>query len=656
MEELLLSVPPQPVVGDLSDSADKSPSQTKCLRGFRARWTKSSSTNVNSGNPMDRSQDLSGVHVQETDRHELVDEAMHNIEQVARIESMTRFRNHGIKMPWELGPLAPIFAEGPVTGILGLPAMPSVGLVDHIAPPQVVQTSTVVPLDRPSKFAQQRIQKAKLSIPEDELRTRALNQIKTILLIDLEATETGCTLASVAGVIDEQSNFLQVLSDTFAIKATATIVKRTSAWWRFAKWTAAFKDTSCLEVNEALVYDYVCHLRDTQMAPSAASHFVESLRFFDAQLRFRRFSTKVVLSNRVTGAAHSMFLKKRKLVQTPQLTVDAVAALERACLFSDDPVHTIMAGALLFCVFACARWSDCSRVESCWADQHKDFVLLEAESSKHKTSRSKEAQTRMFPYTAIGVFLEDEPWAAKFLEARESLDLPPGAPFIPSYNDRAGTWASSPMSSAEATCFLRELLEIELGTKEAAKFSSHSCKATILTWAAMTDIFTREERTQLGHHAEAGTRSALVYSRDSQVLLQSKVARLLDLIRQGKLCPDDTRATRLYAMLDDQHQATNEEDAMSEESDIHDVPQEEEVHQLAKKVHMNRDPVPLGDPDEFTFLTHRFTGTIHVLKDAEAGKLACGRAVTINMTEIDPTDIDSRTALFCIQCNQVIKR
>ena len=83
------------------------------------------------------------------------------------------------------------------------------------------------------------------------------------------------------------------------------------------------------------------------------------------------------------------------------------------------------------------------------------------------------------------------------------------------------------MTTAQATLFLQEYLEPHLGPEDPIKYSSHSCKPTLLTWAGMSDMFSREERTLMGHHLEASTKSATVYNRDALLLVHSKIARLV---------------------------------------------------------------------------------------------------------------------------------
>ena len=223
--------------------------------------------------------------------------------------------------------------------------------------------------------------------------------------------------------------------------------------------------------------------------------------------------------------------------------------------------------------------------------------------------------------------------------------------FIPSWNDRSATWASSPMSTSEASFFIKEFLEEQLGPEEADSYSTHSGKPTLLTWCGMTDLFSREERTLLGHHIEQNTRSATTYNRDAQLLLQRKVAQVLKQIQDGILKPDASRAERLKTLVDLDEEG--ESSVESEESDYH-----EEHPPAAHSASMNggRPLLPPDVVDEFSFVAHKLTGTIHVVKDVDAGTLACGRKLTMNLTSVDPVDFDAATVCLCIQCNSVIHR
>eukprot|EP00435_Cladocopium_sp_Y103_P063746 s1743_g25.t1 len=166
----------------------------------------------------------------------------------------------------------------------------------------------------------------------------------------------------------------------------------------------------------------------------------------------------------------------------------------------------------------------------------------------------------------------------------------------------------------------------------------------------MTQELTREERTLMGHHVESSTKAATTYNRDSLLLIQSKIATVLNLIKDGNLTPDASRVERLSQLISER--VVDDTAQQSSDSEFDDT-QEVSIH---SRVHLQDRPcIPVDEADEFTFVAHKLTGTIHVLKDATEGKLACGRRKTLNMSELEPTEVDAATAPFCIQCNAVLK-
>jgi len=179
---------------------------------------------------------------------------LQNVARLASLEAMHRFRTHDIKMPWEQGPLAPVFG-GP------MPAMPP---VKSLVPPEVGLIDTLAPAA------------SKCVVPEDEMLARCLNQIKSLLLLDLQGTEVGVTLCNLAGGLDDSIDVLQILKDCFAKKATATILKRTSSLWSLAGWMLENEQTQVWSITEQQLYSYMCTLRDQH-----AIKFHELLGFCD---------------------------------------------------------------------------------------------------------------------------------------------------------------------------------------------------------------------------------------------------------------------------------------------------------------------------------------------------------------------------------------
>ena len=55
--------------------------------------------------------------------------------------------------------------------------------------------------------------------------------------------------------------------------------------------------------------------------------------------------------------------------------------------------------------------------------------LIEAETSKHKTSTTKQMQTELLPFTALGRAFNIKAWVEPWMAARESEGLNAGPPF-----------------------------------------------------------------------------------------------------------------------------------------------------------------------------------------------------------------------------------
>ncbi len=146
------------------------------------------------------------------------------------------------------------------------------------------------------------------------------------------------------------------------------------------------RDTSCFRPSENDPYDYMQYLRHSGAGATAASHFEQAFRMCHEVLGMLHVDIKQVLSVRVTGAAHTMFLPKGKLVQAAAFSVEAIKIFEDTCMTNECMHKRVIAGAVLFCVFACARWFDSMHIAEIWKNTFATMVLLEADAEKRKTS------------------------------------------------------------------------------------------------------------------------------------------------------------------------------------------------------------------------------------------------------------------------------
>ena len=96
------------------------------------------------------------------------------------------------------------------------------------------------------------------------------------------------------------------------------------------------------------------------------------------------------------------------------------------------------------------------------------------------------------------------------------------------------------MTSGEGTLWLRECLAAkEFDTLDDIKQpTTHSCKATLLSWLAKSGKFDMPERQIMGHHLDRPSVSALTYGRQNFIPILTKVALLLRRITQNSFNPD----------------------------------------------------------------------------------------------------------------------
>ena len=187
---------------DMSVGPRFNASDLPTVRGFRARWRAQSQarcdemsnigddgaesvpgsqsdafTTLETPDAKRQKTGISSAKDAHDDKQDFQPAQLQNIARIANFEAMQRVRAHDIKMPWEKGPLAPVFG-GPMPNVPLVKSLipPTVGLVDTLAPAVLTKQDTPVQVGPISKFAA-----AKCVVPEDEMLARCLNQIKNLL-------------------------------------------------------------------------------------------------------------------------------------------------------------------------------------------------------------------------------------------------------------------------------------------------------------------------------------------------------------------------------------------------------------------------------------------------------------------------------------------
>ena len=115
------------------------------------------------------------------------------------------------------------------------------------------------------------------------------------------------------------------------------------------------------------------------------------------------------------GASHAAYLTKRIRKPAEVIRASEVKQLEIICMHDELLHHRVIAGHFLFCMMAAARWHDSTYVTALELSRAGHLMLLEALTAKHKSSRTKEQQRELLPFTALGHTLEQDSWAESWL-------------------------------------------------------------------------------------------------------------------------------------------------------------------------------------------------------------------------------------------------
>ena len=430
-----------------------------------------------------------------------------------------------------------------------------------------------------------------------------------------------------------QGCLLESVMDALGSKATSTIHARVAPLLQLVHF-CELKGCNCFPLTEFLVYDFM--KESANRAPSFHRSLLLSISF--ANFHFGLDGADSVLSSgRVRGCSQKHYAEKRKLVQRPALTVEQVLALENTVLDTGrTDVDRIGAGFFLTLVYGRLRYSDAQQVSNLVLDMPNPRQgFLEGQAGRTKTSISLERKCRFLPIAIPTMSLGDEPWipvwmdlrAKHFGETRESERIP----LLP--NPAMGnTWTRIPLGVGAGSQWLRALLS-SVPHQSPTPLGTHSCKATVLSWASKWGMANGPRRL-LGYHSEGRDKSLLTYSRDGMAGPLRLMCRMLDDIKSGTFLPDSTRSGRFpnEESRADEEREEAKSDASSSSSDGSDNESEvdfESEEAAITEVVGKWDPraEDLGETDA-RYARHKVSRCIHVMQDEAGNSFKCGRRMS----------------------------
>eukprot|EP00435_Cladocopium_sp_Y103_P066529 s421_g28.t1 len=503
---------------------------------------------------------------------------------------------------------------------------------------------------------------------DDDLRDASIAKLQKLILIDPQATRLGDLLAPLDAKPMTEMEVRKSIEHAFSKKSSSTLYKRACALSRYVEWFRQLNRMgSPLRVKEYDVYSYLNHLDRERAGATASSGFLEALRFLDGIAIFIHADLELVLSPRVVGLSHQLFMQKKPLQQKDPLPCGVVKELEALLVRKQDEIHVVILGQLLWCFHSGSRWSDAMRLKSLKLEKQEKVSLLVGDALGSKTSTSKEAKTRLIPYVAIGSGISALNWGELWLNARASQLGREPEPFLPTFSCRSGKWGDTPMSSTEATGYLVDFIteilplmgagyKINLGA-----LGTHSLKTGLLTMASRsTNVhFSLSDRRVLGHHMAPGDRSALTYSREAYTALYGKVLACFCDIQNGVFDPDASPLTRILEaashLTEGKHPQQPQPEGGLEEGgeDIYEVSSDssEEAFDLVE-VCENGSQKPKWCPfpasGSWECIVHKKSGIVHCLQSESF--TFCGRPYSANYVKLDEAIIEDMEC--CILCGK----
>jgi hypothetical protein len=380
-------------------------------------------------------------------------------------------------------------------------------------------------------------------------RQVALEKWRVLVLDGMNATKLGRQLIDACSHDDPETMCAKIIEDTFQRKATATLNSRASALLIFTRWVKVeFQDCSLWPIREPVLYQYLRYLRDSKAPATRAARMVEAVAFCKGTIGLDHVD-ELLDSSRVHGAVRGSLISKAPHCKKDHLLVSEVAALEIACCQDDSLPDRIFAGYCCFLAHGRLRCGD---------GQHASFEpfldlddagegFVETALYAHKTASLTAKSKRLLPAVAHARGVSGTPWAEAWLDARRQAGLSASKeqPLMPAPLPNA-QWSCSKLSTTEAAVWLKEILKRNGCSLEGRNIATHSCKATLLSWAAKASV-PGAIRRLLGYHVKPKDKSMLEYSRDAQAAPLEWMRKVVQSIRESRFAPDATRSGRWKA-------------------------------------------------------------------------------------------------------------
>lgn len=437
-----------------------------------------------------------------------------------------------------------------------------------------------------------------------------------------------------------------------------TVAKRANSLAKYCLWHRGFYyRRHPIPICAEEVSEYVWEKHQDGVTLSALTGFIEAAHFAVHVLGLPLKSPNKPLVTAFTkGVLDKTSINRPEKRQARDLRVCEIVSLEELLKGSKaDPFDRFAAGAFLFAIYGRCRWSDLKQVFQCEFDvdtsEGKVVGFLGFSTFSHKTAAQVARHGLPLPLVAPIWGLTRPPWALEWKKVADHVllsfnDFSRG-PLLPA-PDKSGRWGRRSVTSDEASKWLLELLK--MSTAEVDGISSHSLKATTLSWMAKAGSCPHH-RTILGHHTSQRC-SLETYSRD---LLSAPLRTLEEVLRQvrtGALQPDKTRSGHVQkptrpdckdaqAEASDRKESSDAERSSSNSSSSSSSDSDSEV---AEEDTRHWSSLGAADPSTVpaswgrrAMYQHEISKIVHVEADSETRTFKCGVKATAELSIINTT-------------------
>ena len=442
-------------------------------------------------------------------------------------------------LPWETGPFKHIFGNDPGVELPSFRMPVPLVTPETARPPPVPETISKAGKRVHACLFHSCTAKSRKDDEEneEELWNIALSKWRTIFALTNHQGQVGSMLVDSFWAGDNKSRE-EIIRDVMGLKAPRTAYKRANDLLRCFQFHMDKLDCAWPWDTKS-VASYLKTLEGSKGEASATLGLFQAMRFAFHVLDIP-FDDGLMSDKRMQGRARRLVADSGPLKQAEALTVQQVIQVERKLVDSGTcDQDRFLIGGMLFTLFSRSRWSDHKHLDFLVFDlDDKGEGFIEAQTFHHKTRNTRKASKRAMPLVCPAVSLAGVDWISAWFNAGVNLgfdwDARPLGALVLAPCDAGLT--NRRCSSSEATELLRSLLDLD----DSAGVSSHSLKATTLTWCGKRGL-SEAECLLLGHHV-TGSKSRAVYSRELLSAPLRAYKALIQEICDGDFRPDASRS------------------------------------------------------------------------------------------------------------------